>query len=39
MYCGNCGHQMKDGDKFCTNCGFNNNQNEKNEKSKEADDK
>ena len=26
MYCGNCGHQMKDGEKFCTNCGFENKQ-------------
>lgn len=35
MYCGNCGHQMKDGEKFCTNCGFENKQKEKKEEVKE----
>ena len=31
MYCGNCGHQMKEGDKFCTNCGFDSKPKEKKE--------
>ena len=35
MYCGNCGHQMKEGDKFCTNCGFDNKPTEKKEEVKE----
>ena len=35
MYCGNCGHQMNDKDRFCTNCGFDNNSSKKKEDNEE----